>query len=238
MDVWLLAPDAPAAADARMLSYCERLLSSDERDRRDRFHFQRHRHQFLVSHALVRTTLSRYSHVEPERWEFSTNAHGRPEIAVPCQSPPLRFNLSHTDGLIACAVALAVDVGVDVEDATRSTAVAAIARRSFSPAEVNALEALPGARQTDRFFSLWTLKEAYIKARGLGLALPLDAFTMLVDRGDAPSIQFSAAIADDPGAWGFHASAPTARHRLAVAVRSEGLPACFEVRWLASLGET
>src|SRR6185295_18612851 len=120
-----------------------------------------------------RTTLSHYAAVDPTAWQFARNRRGRPEISGPLGVAPLRFNLSNTAGLIACLVTLGVDVGVDVEDTHRRGETVRIANRFFSASEVAALEALPPERQRQRFFEYWTLKESYIKARGMGLAIPL-----------------------------------------------------------------
>ena len=112
----------------------------------------------------------------PRTGDSSRNVHGRPEILDrPAGVPDLRFNLSHTDGLIACAVTIGREVGVDVEHVGRRL-THDIAGRFFAPREVADLKSLPVAEQPRVFFDYWTLKEAYIKARGFGLALPLGDF--------------------------------------------------------------
>src|SRR4029453_1384894 len=96
------------------------LITPDENERMVRFVFERDRRQFLITRALVRTMLSRYAEVAPRDWRFVTNQFGRPEVLDrPAHVPDLRFNLSHTDGLIACAVTVGREVGVDVENITR-----------------------------------------------------------------------------------------------------------------------
>jgi 4'-phosphopantetheinyl transferase len=173
-----------------------------------------------VTRALVRTTLSAYCpSVEPRAWTFETGPFGRPEILAPPSSPRLRFNVSHTDGLIACAVAVERDIGVDVEE-TRRTIDVEIADRYFSPSEIHELRSLPAEARPSRFFDYWTLKEWYIKARGLGLQLPLDQFAFRI--GTAPptvGIAFGPEIEDDPASWQFELRRLTPRHRLAVAIR-------------------
>jgi 4'-phosphopantetheinyl transferase len=169
----------------------------------------------LLARALVRTTLSRYASVPPESWRFEVGAHGKPEIVG---APGLRFNLSHTDGVVACAVAADVDVGVDVEDSQRRSSYLQVARRFFAAAEVDALERLPEVEQRQRFFEIWTLKEAYIKARGLGLPLPLRRFAF--DRSDPASIAvaFDAELGESPEDWQLALARPTERHVLALAL--------------------
>jgi len=210
--------------EPRLLAAYQAMLDAGERERRLRFRFEKHRHQFLVSHALVRVTLSRYAPVAPEAWRFSTNTFGRPEIDVGTL-PRLRFNLSHTDGMAVCAVALDVDVGADVEDSERSGQTVEVADSFFSPSETATLRALPAERQRERFFEYWTLKESYIKARGAGLSLPLDQFAFHLEPGRPPRISFDPRMVDDPESWQFVQLRFSPRHPTAVAVRrARGLP--------------
>ena len=195
------------------------LLDADERARLTRFQFEPHRHTFLVAHALVRTTLSRYAPTAPRRWAFKTNKHGRPAIHPPQLG--LRFNLSHTDGLVACAVTRGAEVGVDVEATTRKVDIA-VADRFFSQPEVAALRALPKHEQPYRFLQYWTLKESYIKARGMGLALPLGQFAFdMPDKGN-PAVRFFDAIDDEPARWQFRLTEPVHGFVLALAMESTG----------------
>jgi 4'-phosphopantetheinyl transferase len=198
------------------------LMSDDEHARMARFVFDRDRRAFLLTRALVRTTLSRYAPVAPADWKFIANVHGRPEILDrPDGVPDLRFNISHTDGLIACAVTIGREVGVDVENVGRRVEHD-IAGRFFAPTEVTDLRALPGDQQPRAFFDYWTLKEAYIKARGFGLALPLGDFAFKLQPPNPPSIAFEPALDDDPATWQFLQDWPTPQHRLALAIRREG----------------
>src|SRR4029078_6585429 len=111
------------------------------------------------------------------------------------------------------------DVGVDVEDRTRKGETVQIADRFFSPVEVAALRALPEERQRERFFDYWTLKEAYIKARGMGLAIPLDQFSFLLEPDMPIRIAFDPRLADDPLAWQFEQFALGGSHQTSAAVR-------------------
>ena len=208
------------------------LLSSDERDRMERLIFDRDRRAFLMTRALARRMLSRYAPVAPADWQFITNAHGRPEISVrPAGTPDLRFNISHTDGLIACAVTIGREVGVDVEQVGRHLSHD-IAGRFFAPKEVTDLRALPESDQPRVFFDYWTLKEAYIKARGFGLALPLKDFAFTLRPPAAPTIGFEPALDDDPSTWQFLQDWPTAEHRLGLAVRREGADLPVRIRFV------
>lgn len=198
------------------------LLSDDEHDRMARLVFERDRKRFLLTRALVRTMLSRYASVPPAQWSFIANVHGRPEILDrPRGVPDLRFNISHTDGLIACAVTIGRDVGVDVEHIGRRLTYD-VAGRFFAPREVSDLNTLPEDDRHRAFFDYWTLKEAYIKARGFGLALPLADFAFKLSPPTPPTITFEPSLEDDPATWQFYQEWPTPLHRLGLAVRREG----------------
>ena len=232
VDVWILdAPeDADSVRDSVRIERCTALLSADELARMARFRFAADRLRYLFAHALVRTTLSRYApRTPPARWRFRVNAYGRPEIAAEPDAPeaaPLRFNLSHTAGLVACVVARGRDVGIDVEHLWPPTFDLGIAAHHFARAERDGLEALPAEARRERFFAIWTLKEAYIKARGMGLALPLDRFAFELDGlgalSDAPAeihVRFEPDMNDDDARWLFARLRPTSAHALAVAAQ-------------------
>lgn len=224
----LLRTDDPTAL-ARLDAY-RLLLTDDEQARMARFVFENDRRAFLLTRALVRTTLSRYAAVAPADWRFIANTHGRPDIADrPAGVPDLRFNLSHTNGLIACAVTMEREVGVDVEHVQR-VLTHDIASRFFAPSEVEDLHALPASEQARVFFDYWTLKESYIKARGFGLALPLGDFAFTLRPDKAPTIRFEPSLPDDPESWQFAQDWPTPDHRLAVAVRRHGADLPVRIR--------
>lgn len=153
------------------------VMSADERQRCDRFHFERDRRQFTVTRGLLRFTLTRYWRaIEPENWRFARNAHGRPAIEndIGCR---LDFNLSHTTGRAVLVVSRLPAVGVDMEWCGRSLDAADLAKRFFAADETAALPSDAAALER-QFFELWTLKEAYVKALGKGLSIPLDSFSI------------------------------------------------------------
>ncbi len=213
--VWIVEPEQ--ISEPRLLEAYLGLLNPEEREKQRRFHFEKHRRQYLVSHALVRLTLSRYAPVAPEAWSFRTNEYGRPEVHGE-GLPRLHFNLSHTDGMAVVAVAHGAEVGVDVEDALRPGETVSLADHYFAPSEAQALRALPVERQQERFFEYWTLKEAYIKARGMGLSLPLAHFAFELRPGRLPTISFDPRLRDEPERWQFVQLRPSARHQAALAV--------------------
>lgn len=217
--VWTASSDA--VQPARVEHY-RTLLTDDEIERCDRFVHASGRAAFLAARVLVRTMLSKYVPRPPQDWRFRIEEYGRPEIAeLPPGAPDLRFNISHTPGLVACGVTVGRDLGIDVENVNR-TLTHQVPERFFSPQEVADLRALPEEEQPRVFFDYWTLKESYIKARGLGLALPLRHFTFIRRPGSAPTICFAPELPDDPATWQFAQFWPTRDHRMAVAVRRRG----------------
>jgi 4'-phosphopantetheinyl transferase len=207
--LWWAFPDR--IRDSALLSRQHLTLSPEEQDRHRRFVFENHRHRYLVSHALVRDVLSQYAPVAPCDWIFEANAYGRPEIAAPREWRWLRFNLSHSGERAVVAVARQIDLGVDVESVSTRDGLTDIANRFFSPLEVAQLRSAP-----DLFFDFWTLKEAYIKARGMGLSIPLDTFSFCLANPSSPQIAFHAGCSDQAGRWQFLLRR-SGDHRLAVA---------------------
>lgn len=221
VEVWTVRQD-DAAVQARLPSY-ESMLTDDELRRGQRFAQDEDRVRFVLGRTLARLMLSRYGSLAPREWPIAIDARGRPELRTPPAGvPDLRFNLSHTPGLVACAVTIGREVGVDVEHIARHVVHPNIPERFFSAREVADLRALPVDQQASVFFDYWTLKESYIKARGLGLALPLGQFTFLRHDSGPPTIEFAPELVDDPTTWQFAQYWPTSQHRMAVAVRRRG----------------
>ncbi len=220
-----------ALADAEVARRCRAMISTEESAREQRFRFQDDRDSYLLAHALCRSVLARLCGAAPLALQFQAGEHGRPELTFPRCDPRLRFNISHTRGLVACAVALAHDVGVDVERVDRRVQIDQLAASVFSDAERAALTLLRDAAQRTRFFELWTLKEAYIKAVGKGLALRLSAITLDLDAGAAPRIAFAPPVEDDPRAWWLRVLQPAPGYMLAAALRSPTPSQIAVERW-------
>ncbi len=197
-------------------------MTQEEKNRQRQFVFEKDRHQYTVTRALVRTTLSHYSAIHPADWRFCKNEYGKPEIANTAVKDSLRFNVSHTKGLIICGVARRHAIGVDVENIYRRNAVLNIAKRYFSPQEIMNLEALPEKRQKEVFFCYWTLKEAYIKARGMGLSFPLEKFSICLADNEPLGISFDPDVNDQSDRWRLWLFKPTDNHYMALAVCPEG----------------
>ncbi len=215
--LWLARPDA--VVEPELLGAWRGLLAPDERAQYERYRVDRARRLFLTGRALARTTLSRYVDVEPRDWRFETGPHGRPAISGPAGIPPLAFNLSHTDGLVACLVTLGDEAGVDVESTRRRVRERRLAEHSFAPSEAAAVAAAPEAGLAERFFSFWTLKEAYIKARGMGLALPLRRFAYDFPEPGRVRLAFDPELGDREADWQLALFRADAHHLVAAAIR-------------------
>lgn len=194
------------------------LLNRSERKRAARFSFERHRRQHVAAHALKRIALSTLasSDVAPRCWDFKIASSGKPEVSQPAGP---YFNLSHCEGLVACAVSHDVELGVDVECLTRNPPFE-IVQRHFSPDERAWLSSLSAEDRRIGFFRLWTLKEALIKALGLGLAQPLDGIAFACD---PPRLTSHNLTFGDPATWCFRQYSVGTEHMLALAWR-DGSP--------------
>lgn len=174
------------------------------------------RERFLAARIVLRFMLSAVTGVSPEAWRFEADERGRPHIASPSSHTGIRFSITHTSGLVACAVTGRGDVGVDAEAHDRQTRTLDVARRFFSQAEVACLEGYAPPQQRDVFLDIWTLKEAYVKALGTGLTLPLDRFSFDLSV-PPPQLSFETELGDSDDEWAFALERPTPRHSVAVA---------------------
>ena len=208
--------------DPELIEQYHQLLNDEERQKQQRFHFEKHQHQYLVTRALLRTVLSLYEpSVSPDQWCFDKNDYGKPFIIHPSLSAPLYFNLSHTDELIVLAVSRENTLGVDVEYRQRKNTSLSIADSFFSKKECEDLFARPEAEQRDYFLSLWTLKEAYIKARGMGLSIPLNQFSFSFPERNCVDIDIEDSQNDQQEKWSFWQMALSEKHVGALALKSE-----------------
>lgn len=214
--LWLAAYDS--ISDEQLHARYRALLDPAERVQQQRFYFARDRVRYLVTRALVRTVLSRYApSVAPAAWTFENNRYGRPQAAnAEARELGLAFNLSHTHSLIVLAVASRRELGVDVENVQSREASIKIANHYFAPAEVSVLNASPQHEQQFRFFEYWTFKESYIKARGMGLSLPLEKFSFHYPDSASVQIDIDAELSDAPSRWQFWQFQPTPEYLVAL----------------------
>ena len=234
--VWLADPDR--LADPAIEARCLELLDDAEAKRNERMLVTSARREFLVGRWLVRRGLSRYVDVDPRDWSFEENEHGRPSVGAPALADDLRFNLSHTRGLAALVVAVGREVGVDVEAVDRSLDLVPIARRKFAPPEAERVVGAAETEQVERFFRYWTLKEAFLKAKGVGLSLGLDRFWFTFPEEGCVEAEFAPALGDRPDRWRFSLLRVSRRHRLALALESLDASAVVtRFGWLEPGGE-
>jgi 4'-phosphopantetheinyl transferase len=198
--IWRAWLDVEAPEFARLSSY----LSVDEHLRADRFVFSRDRHHFAVGRGRLRELLAIYLRCPPESFQFRTGRYGKPSLA---EDIPVRFNLTHSYGLALYAFAINRDLGIDVEKNRAEFASKEIAERYFSAAEQQELSQLPTEMQSDAFFLCWTRKEAYVKAHGDGLQIPLDSFDVSLTPGK-PEILRSA----DQQRWSMRSFSPASQY--------------------------
>ncbi|KAM3406685.1 hypothetical protein ACQJBY_000645 [Aegilops geniculata] len=200
--VWYLCPDE--LKNQSQLNMYEELLSPSEREYADSMKATLLRKDAVLSRALLRTTLSRYTgyKIDPRSFEFKKNKFGKPEVLWPqddsTAEQPLHFNISHTTSLIACGIAINARIGIDIEEKKRNTTknILSLARRYFTPSEVNYLSEISDSdAQRKEFLKLWTLKEAYVKALGMGFSgAPFSTFSLMLDT--SKGIQISKALND------------------------------------------
>ncbi|HEX6042921.1 MAG TPA: 4'-phosphopantetheinyl transferase superfamily protein [Pyrinomonadaceae bacterium] len=176
--VWRLALEQPLGRFIGM-------LDPDELTRANRFHFEKDRRHFIVARGFLRALLGRYLTSEPKELKFVYGAYGKPALE---QEGSLRFNMSHSHGMALYALTEGRDVGVDVEYMRADFTGDDIARRFFSPFEVQSLCGLPDQHRVESFFRCWTRKEAYIKATGRGLSQPLDGFDVTLAPGETAAL--------------------------------------------------
>ncbi len=200
-------------------------MDAGERRRADALRAPGSRRLHVLARAFVRTTLSSYCDVAPERWSFAPDPGGKPRISGPCERVGLRFSLSHTQGLLALAVSRGCEVGVDVERLEPHADFDGLAEVAFAPSERDAVRAAPPEERPATFVRLWTAKEAFLKAQGLGLGtVDPRAIAFDVDASQ-PRLARDACA----GPWNFHALRPTAAHIATLAVPADSV--ALQVAW-------
>ena len=244
VDLWVATVEN-AVALGRIAVYRE-WLPAEEVARADRYRQEKDRNCCLLARALVRSVLSGYAGHDPAAWTFGYNAHGKPSIAEPA-GISLKFNLSHTSGLVICGVTSAGEIGVDVEHLHRagkgdrhllperpsgcfaqkvpvplSLSCLDLARRDFAEPETAYLEQTPPERQAAVFLEFWTLKEAYVKARGVGLSMPLADFAFTLAGTRPPEIRFLRPGGGEAEEWRFATFCLEGGYQAAVALSPPG----------------
>ena len=216
--VWLASLDSNASHVARLA----KILAADESRRAERFRFEKDRHHFIVGRGLLRTILAGYLGDDPATLRFKYGPQGKPDLEGDRSHQALRFNLSHSAGLALYAVTRDREVGVDIERLRPDMTEEKIAKRFFSTREVESLAEVPSTQRTQAFFNCWTRKEAFIKARGEGVSLPLDQFDVTLTPGEPAALLRTAYDPDDAARWSLHALSPSVGFAGAVAAEGTG----------------
>jgi 4'-phosphopantetheinyl transferase len=221
--VWWVCLDSPGGRVQRLTG----VLSTDERARAERFHFRRDRDRFITRRGLLRSILARYLIREPEELEFRYGRYGKPELAGP-EGGGLSFNLSHSGPAALYAVAPGPDIGVDIEWLRPWADADDVAEQFFSSREATTLRALPEPVRSSCTLACWTRKEAFVKAHGEGLTIPLDEFDVSLAPGEPVALLRTAWDPDDAGRWSlFDLTAEHPGYVSALAARGGGWhPVC------------
>jgi 4'-phosphopantetheinyl transferase len=216
--VWRAALDQVTTS----VEHLQRSLSADERQRAARFYFPRDRRRFTVARGVLRDILGRYLKLPPSALGFGYSAYGKPSLAIGADADLLRFNLSHSHEMALFAITWGREIGVDIEYLQREIACEEIAERFFSPQERASLRALPAAVKQRAFFNCWTRKEAYIKAHGEGLSLPLDQFDVSLVPGEPAALLATRSDPWEALRWSLQALTMDPDYVAALAVEGHG----------------
>jgi len=211
----------------------EGILSSQELQQANRFKFSHDRQLYVNAHVFLRETLSQYAPINPADWHFGKNDYGKPYIDNE-EDNGLRFNLSHTQGLVACVIAYKRSVGIDVEKRRPLNDLEQLAQQVFSDQEMTGLLSIDCKQErVSCFFAYWTLKEAYIKARGIGLSLPLKEFSF--SRKDGVWLLHCNPECQDNGRkWAVTADEIRKNYHIATCVEKEIPDECPHIIWRES----
>ncbi len=209
---------APLEVPVAIIQQFRRLLATEEVAKAERFYFEKDHNQYIVAHGLLRTLLGRYLNTDPRQLCFCSNAYGKPSLQSPSHGATLHFNLSHSAGLALYAFAYSRQIGIDVEYKRADVQYEELAKYTFSPYENEVLRTLPANLKFDAFFNCWTRKEAYIKARGKGLSIPLDLFDVSLKPGEPAVLLQSREDAQEITRWSFQELTPRTGYAGALAV--------------------
>ncbi len=217
--VWRARLEHPASH----IQALEQTLAADEQARARAFRFQKDRLHYIVARGILRSILGRYLGRDPHTLQFRYSEYGKPALAGDPESNTLFFNVAHSHEIALYGVTRGSKIGIDIEYIDMRVPSEQIAERFFSPSEVNMIRAVPKEMRHVAFFACWTRKEAYVKARGLGLSLDLKLFDVSVTPGETAEILRTREESEDISNWSLYDLFPDHDYRAALAV--EGHPA-------------
>lgn len=195
--VWQASLNIPVAD----LSLLHQFLSQEEVAKAKQFYFEKNRHHYVGAHGILRILLSRYLNTSPDQLRFDYNAYGKPSLAFPFRESTVTFNMSHAHEIALYVFAHTRQVGIDVEYICSDIEYEQLAKYSFSPNELAVFCALPAALKQQAFFNCWTRKEAYIKAKGKGLSLPLEQFDVSLSPDEPATLLESREVPSNTKQW-------------------------------------
>lgn len=207
--------------EPRRLAALQAVLAPEELERAERFVLERDRRRFVAARGMLRELLARYVGGRPESVAFAYGAYGKPALAE-APDPDLQFNVTHSGELALYAFALGRRVGVDAEEIRTDTPSEDLARRFFSSPEVAALDSLAPSARRRGFFTCWVRKEAYLKALGEGLSVPLDGFSVSLRDGDPPALLETRYASAERDRWTLVELRPRRGYVAAVALEGAG----------------
>ncbi len=216
--VWRITLRQPVSLTRRLAQF----LNAEESARASRFHFPEHRERFIVGRSVFKIILGAYLNEDGANINFKYSDYGKPLLAGRHAGSELSFNLAHSNDVAVYAITLSRRIGIDIEYVRPDLADDRIAERFFAPAEVAVIRALPPENRTEAFFNCWTRKEAYIKARGEGMSLPLDSFTVSLKPGEPAALLTVANSREEGSRWSLSELVPAQGYVAAIAVEGHG----------------
>jgi len=213
VQVWRIPLEFPPV----VMNHFRLFLSEEEQQRAERFYFEKHRRRYIAAHGALRVILGRYLGIDPRAMAFTTNAFGKPSD----REDRLRFNLSHSHEMALIAITLRHEIGVDIERIRDDIELESIAEQFFSAEEYNRLVSLPIPHRVPAFFHCWTRKEAFIKAKGMGLSLPLDQFDVSIDPEETDVSLHFHTHPEEEGDWSLRVLDPDPAYAAALAVAGD-----------------
>ncbi len=204
--------------DKTLLQRYRAVINEKEGAKVDRYVFEKDKRCCLVTRALQRFVLSLFTKKACKNFEFVDNEFGKPFLKPGTLNPPIEFNLSHSGNLTGCALTLDREIGMDIENIIRKIDLA-IAHRFFSKAESDYLKNIPVKHVSEVFFDFWTLKESYIKAKGMGLSIGLDKFTFKLDQ-EKIGVDFDESLQEVSNQWRFVKFSPLENYKVAISIRA------------------
>lgn len=223
--VWLASLEQPLECVQQL----RETLSADEETRATRFYFEKDRRHFIVARGILRALLACYLQATAAELRFAYNEYGKPVLQFPERQPALNFNLSHSHELALYAFAYERAIGVDIEymRPLSSGEYIDLARHFFSPGECATLDSLPESARRQAFFNCWTRKESYIKARGMGLSIPLDSFDVSLAPAEPAALLASRDAPDTVANWSLRALTVPADYAAALLAGGHEWSVCY-----------